>query len=252
MSEISSRASEWAIDIIKYLNANELPEDMWKVKKIKNKPTRFILTDKTLYKRGYSVPLLSSDINPPGHQQSNMQVEATNKTLLRILKKKLDDKKRTWAEELPRVLWTYRTTIRTSTGETHFALTYGHETVDSIGMPTHKIQQFDQDSNGARLEEEQDLLEERRLEAEVRTTINKKRAKRCFNKRVRLRSFKVKDLMLKQVGITTRDEGKLGPRWESPYVVIANNRQGLYRLKDEQGRDLPHPRNAEHLQKFFC
>lgn len=40
-----------------------------------------------------------------GHPQANRQVKATNKTLLGILKKKLDEKKGDWAEELPRVLW---------------------------------------------------------------------------------------------------------------------------------------------------
>lgn len=53
-----------------------------------------------------------------------------------------------------------------------------------------------------------------------------------FNKRVKPRSFKAGDLVLKETGVTTQDEGKLGPWWEGPYVVVASNRLGSYCLKD--------------------
>jgi transposase InsO family protein len=77
----------------------------------------------------------------PTFPQSIGQVEATNKTLVQILKKKLGQKKGAWVEYLPKVLWSYRTTIRTLTGETPFALTYGMEAVISaeIGSPSFKL-----------------------------------------------------------------------------------------------------------------
>jgi transposase InsO family protein len=43
----------------------------------------------------------------PGHPQAIDLVEATNKTIFKILKKKLGDRKRDWAEDLPEVLWAY-------------------------------------------------------------------------------------------------------------------------------------------------
>ena len=49
--------------------------------------------------------------------------------LLKIIKTKLDDAKSAWPEELPNVLWAYRTTAKTPTGETPFKLTYGTEAV---------------------------------------------------------------------------------------------------------------------------
>ncbi|KAG0449974.1 hypothetical protein HPP92_026980 [Vanilla planifolia] len=50
--------------------------------------------------------------------------------------------KEKWADELPAVLWAYRTTPSTSTGETPFALTYSYETVLPIELdhPTHRVQ----------------------------------------------------------------------------------------------------------------
>jgi len=50
-------------------------------------------------------------------------MEVTNRTLLKIIKAKLDNAKEVWLEELPNVLWAYRTTTRTLTGETPFKFT---------------------------------------------------------------------------------------------------------------------------------
>jgi hypothetical protein len=42
--------------------------------------------------------------------QSNGQAEVSNKTVLDGIKKRLEDAKGRWVEELPNVLWTFRTT----------------------------------------------------------------------------------------------------------------------------------------------
>ena len=65
----------------------------------------------------------------PRYLQSNGQAEASNKTLLTALKKRLDSAKGKWVEELPGVLWAYRTTARKPTDISPFALTYGMEAV---------------------------------------------------------------------------------------------------------------------------
>uniref|UniRef100_A0A2N9F1B5 Uncharacterized protein n=1 Tax=Fagus sylvatica TaxID=28930 RepID=A0A2N9F1B5_FAGSY len=63
----------------------------------------------------------------PRHPQANGQVEVTNRTLLKQIKTRLEGAKGMWVEELPSVLWAYRTTVRTPTKETPFKLTYGTE-----------------------------------------------------------------------------------------------------------------------------
>ena len=60
--------------------------------------------------------------------QGNEQAEPVNKVIVNGLKKRLDNAKGRWVEELPHVLWTYRTP-RKSTGETPFSMTYGAEAV---------------------------------------------------------------------------------------------------------------------------
>jgi transposase InsO family protein len=53
----------------------------------------------------------------PIYPQANGQVEATNKTLLKTSKKKLNQKKGGWVGFVLEVLWSYRTTTRTPTGK---------------------------------------------------------------------------------------------------------------------------------------
>ncbi|RDX76937.1 Pol polyprotein, partial [Mucuna pruriens] len=44
------------------------------------------------------------------HPQANGQAEAANKVILRGLRRRLEEAKGRWAEELPQVLWSYHTT----------------------------------------------------------------------------------------------------------------------------------------------
>nr|XP_025680402.1 uncharacterized protein LOC112782271 [Arachis hypogaea] len=54
------------------------------------------------------------------HPQSNGLAEAANKVLLHALRRKLDKAKGLWAELVPEILWSYNTTVQTSTKETPF------------------------------------------------------------------------------------------------------------------------------------
>ena len=67
-------------------------------------------------------------------------------------------------EELPHVLWTYRTTPRRSTGETPFLMTYGVEAVIplEIGFPTSRTSSFNPRDNDEQLTKRLDLIEEKR------------------------------------------------------------------------------------------
>ena len=91
----------------------------------------------------------------------------TNQTLLKIIKARLDEAKGAWPEELPNVLWAYRTTTRTPTGETPFRLTYGTETVISVevGITNIKQDMFHKESNDDQLKIILNYLDEVREKA---------------------------------------------------------------------------------------
>ena len=79
----------------------------------------------------------------------NGQVEAVNKIIKLNLKMKLEECKGLWAEELPKVLWAYKMTSRTSTRETPFSLTYGVEAMILVEVRTPSLRRetYDQEEN---------------------------------------------------------------------------------------------------------
>ena len=85
------------------------------------------------------------------------------------LKKRLDNAKGKWIEELLYVLWTYRTTPRKSTCETSFSMTYGAEAVIPLenGFSTLRTSMFTSDGNDELLNKSLVLVEERRENAMV-------------------------------------------------------------------------------------
>ena len=98
----------------------------------------------------------------PTYPQENGQAEAVNKVIVSGLKKRLDDANGKWMEELPHVLWTYRTTSQRSTGETLFSMTYGAEVVIPLetGFPMLRTSSFTPSNNDGLLEKSLDLIEE--------------------------------------------------------------------------------------------
>ena len=78
------------------------------------------------------------------------------------LKKRLEDAEGRWAEELPNVLWAYRTTPRRSTGETPFSLTYGVEMVilAKINLCSARVSGFTPAKNSELMLKQLNLLEE--------------------------------------------------------------------------------------------
>ncbi|KAH9729832.1 Ribonuclease H [Citrus sinensis] len=167
----------------------------------------------------------------PAHPQSNGQVEAANKTIKRLLKTRLGAKKGAWVDELSGVLWAYRTTHKTATGKTPFALAFGHEAM-CLNL---------------------DLLTEKREQAAGRSAIYQQRVARYYNQKVNIRQFKVGDWVLRKVNQNTKDstQGVLGPNWEGPYRVKQLVGPGAYKLVRMDGHEVKRSWNAAHLRKYF-
>ena len=96
-------------------------------------------------------------------------------------------------EELPSILWTHRTIVKKSTGETPFALAYGVEAVIplEVGIPTTQTTDFIVETNEDSLRKDLDLLEEKRDLAMVRLASYQQRIKREHDKKVKPRIFRV-------------------------------------------------------------
>ena len=130
-----------------------------------------------------------------------------NQTLLKIIKTKLDDAKVAWLKELPNVLWAYRTTARTSTGETPFKLTYGIKAVIPIevGVTSTMQEMFHEESNDDHLRINLDCLDEVREKASIRVKKYQQKMADYYNKRIKLRRLDIGNLVLRKVTLATRD-----------------------------------------------
>ena len=171
------------------------------------------------------------------------------------IKKRLDRAKGRWAEELPSVLWAYRTTPRRSTSATPFSLAYGMEAVIplEVGLPTLRSELCDQGLNDLNVDRELDLAEERREAAAIRLAAYQQQLARGYNQKVKERRFAIGELVLKKTLPGDRDpnEGKLAPNWQGPFRITSTAGRSAYRLEDMEGKPLPRPWNATHLKKFY-
>ena len=175
--------------------------------------------------------------------------------MLKIIKTRLEGAKGVWPNELPGVLWVYRTAVRTPTGETPFKLAYRSEAVISaeVHMANHRVMMNQEKDNTEQLRLNLDLIDEVRMDAERRTTKYKNLMARQYDAMVKPRCFNIGDLILKKVSLATKDpsHGKLGHNWEGPYRIINCKRQRSYYLEAFDGRKLEYPWNVEHLRRYY-
>ena len=188
---------------------------------------------------------INNRYSTPAYPQGNGQAEAVNKVILSRLKKRLDDAKGKWVEELPHVLWTYRTTPRRSTGETLFSMTYGGKAVIPLefGFPTTRTSLFNPKDNDEQLTRGLDLIEEKRENAMVQLAHYQQKLKRGYDAHVRIRPLTPGDLVLRKVVGSAKNPawGKLGPNWKGPYRITSNAGIGAYFLEDLDGLVVPRP-----------
>ena len=145
--------------------------------------------------------------------------------MLKIIKTQLEGSRGIWPKELPSVLWAYRTTARTPTGETPFQLTYGSEAVipAKVGLTSYWVDHHDKWRNDEVMRLQLDLLDEVTTTAEQRLARYQDLMAKHYNSRVRHRDFQVGDLILRKVMGVIRDptQGKLSPNWQGFYRITS-------------------------------
>uniref|UniRef100_A0A2N9HFN3 RNase H type-1 domain-containing protein n=1 Tax=Fagus sylvatica TaxID=28930 RepID=A0A2N9HFN3_FAGSY len=177
--------------IIEYLKGGVGPENKKEAHKLRVRATRFVLLRDVLYKMGFSKPYLRC-LAPKdaelrlergggrafgNHHRKECEkfrleschlsfwdpkVEITNRTLLKMIKTRLEGAKGLWVEELPSILWVYTTTARTPTKETLFKLTFGTEAIIpvEIGMTGFRTAHYCEGKNEDLLRLNLNLIDE--------------------------------------------------------------------------------------------
>ncbi|KAI9083717.1 hypothetical protein K1719_034306 [Acacia pycnantha] len=191
------------------------------------------------------------------HPQSNRQAEAANKVIVDGLKTRMEDATSSWVDQLPYVLWGYRTSVQSSTGEMPFKLTYGCEAMipveigESSWRRVTTLQNEEENSNAIVVE--LDLIDEVRIAAHCRDLAAKQLISTRYNKKVRPWYFDKGSLVLRRVDIGNKNatEGKLAPNWEGPYRVTENLVKGAYKLEKLQKKAVKRTWNADKLKAYY-
>lgn len=95
------------------------------------------------------------------YPQGNGLAESSNKSLIMIIKKLLEDNKKNWDAKLKYALWADRVTIKKSTGSSPFKLVYGTNAIFPIQLtlPVEKLLQTAQDEEDDMADRITDLTE---------------------------------------------------------------------------------------------
>ena len=88
-----------------------------------------------------------------------------------------------------------------------------------VGLPTLRLEEYDQENNKLMLAKDLDLVQERRDLAMIRLASYQGDLKKRYSKNVSERILAPGDLVLRKVLGSRKDptQGKLGANWEEPY-----------------------------------
>ena len=136
----------------------------------------------------------------PYYAQANGQAKASNKSLIKLIKRKIDEYPRQWHDRLAEALWAYRMSCHRSTKNTPYQLVYGQEAILpwEINSGSRRVS-FHNDLKANEYAELMHIntedLTELRLWSLEKIKANKAKVARAYNKKVRPKAFLKDDLV---------------------------------------------------------
>jgi hypothetical protein len=202
------------------------------------------------------IKLLNSS---PYYAQANSQAEASNKVLIKIIKKMIKDNPRRWHEKLSEAMWAHRTSRHRVMKVTPFELVYGQEAVLPVEVSLQNLRIIGQDYLSAK--EYTELMMDKvdkspKSQRRALEEIEKEKVKiaKAYNKRVVGKSFQVGDLVWKMILPLATRSGKFSkwsPSWEGPFRVIRVVLNNAYFVEDLEGHSLPKTLNGKYLKHYY-
>jgi len=140
---------------------------------------------------GMGIKLLNSS---PYYAQANGQAEASNKGVIKLIKRKIDEYPRKWHTVLHEALWAYRMACHGVTKLSPYQLVYGHEAIIpwELKLDSRRVtfqNQLTADEYSALMKDELEDLAGHRLKALINVEANKARVDRWYDKKVKVKSF---------------------------------------------------------------
>jgi hypothetical protein len=193
------------------------------------------------------------------YAQANGQAKASNQSLIKLIKRKIDEHPRRWHKVLSEALWAHRISCHGATKTSSYHLVYGQEAVLpwEITASSRRVE-FQNDliaeEYAALMNDNVEDLMELRLWSLEKIKENKAKVDRTYNKKVKLKKFQVKDLVWESVlplGTKVAAYGKWSPNWHGPYRIDQVLPRNAYMLEELDSVKLPVAVNGQHLKKYF-
>jgi hypothetical protein len=193
------------------------------------------------------------------YAQANGQAKASNKVLIKIIKKRIKDNPRRWHEKLSEALLAHRTSRHRAMKVTPFELVYGQEAVLPVEIGLQSLRVTGQGSLSAKeyhelMMDKIDDVHESRFQALEEIEKEKIKIAKAYNKHVMEKSFQVGDIVWKMIlplGTRCGKFGKWSPSWEGPFRVIRVVPGSAYFVDDLEGQMLPKGLNGKYLKCHY-
>eukprot|EP00253_Pinus_taeda_P018245 PITA_18245 len=171
------------------------------------------------------------------YPQGNGLAESSNKSLINIIKKMLEENKKNWHKKLTNALWADRMSTKKSIGLSPYELVYGMEArfPSSLGIPTIKLlQEIQAEPNDMQRRINQTIhLQQTREEVFNRARGLQEKLKKMFNKRTKAEDFWLGSKVLRW-DARREDKGKHAKfefMWKGPYIISTVQGNNIYFLK---------------------
>jgi hypothetical protein len=178
------------------------------------------------------------------YPQGNGLAESSNKSLVRIIKKLLEQNTRGWDSKLKFSLWADRVTNKKSIGTSPFKLVYGTEAIFPVqlALPVAKfLQETDSEPSDLtrRIHNLVELQQDREQLLE-KTELHQEKMKEIFDKKVKTNIFKTGELVLKW-DAARQEKGKhdkFDALWAGPFVITAVQQNNTFVLQNLAGEEV--------------
>jgi hypothetical protein len=187
------------------------------------------------------------------------QAESSNKILIKLIKKKIEENPRRWHEVLSEALWAHRISRHGASKVIPFELVYRQEVILLIEVNLGvywlaKQNDLDVVVYHNLMMDNIDEITDKRMRALKEIEKDKARVARAYNKQVRPKSFQVGELVWKiflPLRIKDIKFGKWSPSWEGQYKIIKVSAENSYMMESLQGTRLSRALNGRYLKKYY-